>query len=133
MIRDIRAVIDQMSPEELAEERRRMRARCARERTRGSEGVRMLTYRLRMVEARMQQIAAEAAKQTPEAVSYTHLDVYKRQGQRQRFRRLGHVATGMPFLRGVVDLLREDRRVQAAHDDRFIALGPGFYSLPVLE
>ena len=68
MIRDIRAVIDQMSPEELAEERRRMRARFARERARGSEGVRMLTYRLRMVEARMQQIAAEAAKQTPEAI-----------------------------------------------------------------
>ena len=65
MIRDIRAV---MSPEELAEERRRMRARCARERARGSEGVRMLTYRLRMVETRMQQIAAEAAKQTPEAI-----------------------------------------------------------------
>lgn len=43
-------------------------ARCARERARGSEGVRMLTYRLRMVEARMQQIAAEAAKQTPEAI-----------------------------------------------------------------
>ena len=62
MIRDIRAVIDQMSPEELAEERRRMRARCARERARGSEGVRMLTYRLRMVEARMQQIAVEAAQ-----------------------------------------------------------------------
>ena len=68
MIRDIRAVIDQMSPEELAKERRRMRARCARERARGSEGVRMLTYRLRMVEARMQQIAAEAAKKTPEAI-----------------------------------------------------------------
>ena len=32
MIRDIRAVIDQMSPEELAEERRRMRASTIRRR-----------------------------------------------------------------------------------------------------
>ena len=28
----------------------------------------MWTYRLRMVETRMQQIAAEAAKKTPEAI-----------------------------------------------------------------
>ena len=45
--------------EELAAEHRRLRARAARERARRSEGLQMVCYRIKLIEARMREIARQ--------------------------------------------------------------------------
>lgn len=59
-MREARKTIYAMTEEALAAERRRLRARAARERVRGSEGLQMVCYRLRLIEGRMRQIAAQS-------------------------------------------------------------------------
>ena len=59
-MREARKTIYAMTEEALAAERRRLRARAARERARGSEVLQMVCYRLRLIEGRMRQIAAQS-------------------------------------------------------------------------
>ena len=59
-MREARKTIYAMPEEALAAERRRLRARAARERARRSEGLQMVCYRLRLIEGRMRQIAAQS-------------------------------------------------------------------------
>ena len=66
-MREARKTIYEMTREELTGERRRLLARAARERARGSEGIRMVTYRLRLIEGRMRQLAKK--EESPESVA----------------------------------------------------------------
>lgn len=67
IMREARKTIYEMTREELTGERRRLLARAARERARGSEGIRMVTYRLRLIEGRMRQLAKK--EESPESVA----------------------------------------------------------------
>ena len=58
-MREARKTIYAMTEEELAAEHRRLRARAARERARRSEGLQMVCYRIKLIEARMREIAAQ--------------------------------------------------------------------------
>ena len=61
-MRAIQKAIYEMDMEELMAERKRLQARAARERGRGSEGVRMISYRLRLIEGRMRQLTEKKGK-----------------------------------------------------------------------
>lgn len=61
-MRAIQKAIYEMDMEELLAERKRLQARAARERGRGSEGVRMISYRLRLIEGRMRQLTEKKGK-----------------------------------------------------------------------
>ena len=61
-MRAIQKAIYEMDMEELIAERKRLQARAARERGRGSEGVRMISYRLRLIEGRMRQLTEKKGK-----------------------------------------------------------------------
>lgn len=58
-MREAREAIYAMTEEELAAEHRRLRARAARERARRSEGLQMVCYRIKLIEARMREIARQ--------------------------------------------------------------------------
>ena len=58
-MREARKTIYAMTEEELAAEHRRLRARAARERARRSEGLHMVCYRIKLIEGRMREIAAQ--------------------------------------------------------------------------
>ena len=58
-MREAREAIYAMTEEELAAEHRRLRARQRRERGRGSDGLEMVNFRLKLLEARMREIARQ--------------------------------------------------------------------------
>lgn len=58
-MRDFRQQINAMRWAELVNERKRLRARQRRERGRGSDGLEMVNFRLKLLEARMREIARQ--------------------------------------------------------------------------
>lgn len=66
-MRDFRQRINAMRWEQLAAERKRLRARQRRERGRGSDGLELVNFRLKLVEARMREVARQ--KEAPGAMS----------------------------------------------------------------
>lgn len=58
-MRDFRQQINAMRWAELVNERRRLRARQRRERGRGSDGLEMVNFRLKLLEARMREVARQ--------------------------------------------------------------------------
>lgn len=66
-MRDFRQQINAMRWAELVNERRRLRARQRRERGRGSDGLEMVNFRLKLLEARMREVARQ--KEAPGAMS----------------------------------------------------------------
>ena len=58
-MRDVRQQINAMRWAELVNERKRLRARQRRERGRGSDGLEMVNFRLKLLEARMREVARQ--------------------------------------------------------------------------
>lgn len=58
-MRDFRQQINAMRWEQLAAERKRLRARQRRERGRGSDGLELVNFRLKLLEAQMREVARQ--------------------------------------------------------------------------